>query len=294
MPAKLIDGKAIATKIRKDIAFRVELFKNKYHITPTLAVILASEDPASQVYVRHKQKACEQVGIKSLLITPYTKSTDCAFERLKEEIIKLNNNTAVHGILCQLPLPKTLQKYTTAVFDLISPLKDVDVFHPTNVGLMVQNRPRFLPCTPQGIQKMLEYSGISLDGKQVVVINRSDIVGKPLSSMLIQDTEGGNATVTVCHDRTKPKELKKITLTADIIVVAVGIPQFLSVDMVSPGAVVIDVGITRVGKKIVGDVDFVPVSEIASAISPVPGGVGPMTVTMLLENTLKAAELSCT
>ena len=294
MQCKIIDGKKIANEVQINIKKRIDDFKRTYNITPCLNVILTTDDNASKIYVHNKHLACKKVGINGILTLPFQKMPIESFNNPLQYLISIveeaNINPNIHGILIQLPLPTPIQPYTTHIFDKINPLKDVDVFHPINVGLLVQNRPRFLPCTPQGIQVMLKMSNIDLYEKQVVVINRSDIVGKPLSSMLIQDQKDANATVTICHDKTKPEILKKITRTADIVVVGVGIPNFLTSDMIRDGAVVIDVGITRIGKKIVGDVDFENVSKKAYAITPVPGGVGPMTVTMLLENTLKAAE----
>lgn len=289
MTCKIISGTAIAKQLQEEIALKVIEFKNATGTTPCLGVILANDNPASQIYVNHKCKACNKVGIKSVV----EKLEHPSWDDLIEHVHKMNNDDTIHGVLVQLPLAKELQKNTTVLFDNINPYKDVDVFHPTNVGLLVQNRPRFKPCTPHGIQVMLERSGIDTCGKQVAVINRSDIVGKPLSNILIQDQKDANATVTVCHDHTRPEMLKQITKEADIVIVAVGIPGFLTADMVRKGSVVIDVGITRVENKIFGDADFDNVSKKASAITPVPGGVGPMTVTMLLENTLKAAKL-CT
>ena len=205
-----------------------------------------------------------------------------------ELIGRLNQDSSVHGILVQLPLPKQIREKT--ILDAVSVLKDVDAFHPENVGLIVQGRPRFLPCTPYGVQQMLIHHGVQISGSHAVVIGRSEIVGKPLANMLIQKGEAGNATVTICHSRTR--DLKSITRHADILIAAIGLPRFIKADMVKPGAAVIDVGINRVEEKLVGDVDFDQVCEVAGAISPVPGGVGPMTITMLLRNTLTAATLS--
>ena len=207
--------------------------------------------------------------------------------QLLELIAKLNADPDVNGILVQLPLPK--QIHETTVLDAVSPLKDVDCFHPENVGLMVQGRPRFLPCTPHGVQVLLQESGTKIDGAHVVVLGRSEIVGKPVAMMLVQKGEAANATVTICHSRTK--NLAEITRSADILIAAIGQAEFVKADMVKPGAVVIDVGINRLENRLVGDVDFEPVSQIASAITPVPGGVGPMTIAMLLKNTLTAAKL---
>lgn len=289
MAAKIIDGKSISEGIRNNLRNQVAFF-TEHNFCPCLAVVLVGNDPASKLYVQKKQSACAEVGIESKLITNVTNH----FE-LMEEIDALNQSKNVHGILVQLPLPK--QEWNEddlfELFSAIHVLKDVDVLNPINIGLLVQGRPRFLPCTPHGIQIMLARSGIQVKGKHVVVINRSNIVGKPLSSMLIQDNdEFANATVTVCHNNTPPEQLTSISRTADVIVVAVGIPNFLKADHVKEGAVVIDVGITRVNGKVVGDVDP-SVWGVAGYCSPVPNGCGPMTVTMLLYNTLHAARYFC-
>jgi methylenetetrahydrofolate dehydrogenase (NADP+)/methenyltetrahydrofolate cyclohydrolase len=290
MTAKIIDGSAIAAQIQQELKGEIAFF-TEHNVQPCLAVVLVGDNPASKIYVRRKREACEAVGIRSELVTNINNHYD-----LMDELAVLNRSRNIHGILVQLPLPKDEwgEDYNLReVFEGIAPWKDVDVFHPENVGLLVQGRPRFLPCTPHGIQIMLARSGIQVKGKHVVVINRSNIVGKPLSSMLIQDCdEYANATVTVCHDNTPPEQLKRISRSADVIVVAVGIPGFLKADMVGAGAVVVDVGITRVNGKILGDVDS-SVREVAGWVTPVPGGVGPMTVTMLLVNTLKAARMNC-
>jgi methylenetetrahydrofolate dehydrogenase (NADP+)/methenyltetrahydrofolate cyclohydrolase len=298
--ARIINGTRIAQDIQAEIAAEVEDFKTSTGVTPCLGVVMAGNDPASLVYVTRKREACARVGMTSQFYCPTVHhmkpsgepgplATD-AQQRVEAIVAMMNDGPSVHGILVQLPLPVGLDEYS--IFDLIAPHKDVDVFNPQNVGLLVQGRPRLKPCTPHGIQEMLRRSGIGIAGKKVVVINRSNVVGKPLSSMLIQDNdEYANATVTVCHNRTPSPLLREIVLGADIVVVAVGIPGFLTADMVRPGQVVIDVGVNRLeGKKLVGDVDFPAVSKIVEAISPVPGGVGPMTVTMLLRNTLDAAK----
>jgi len=286
---KIIDGAKIAQALQEEIAAEVGDFLSDTGVVPCLAVLLAGNDPASAVYVQRKRDACARVGIRSELYHPYLGVVD-GQKTLEGILSYLNGESWCHGILVQLPLPSPLSQYR--IFDLIHPDKDVDVFNPVNVGLLVQGRPRLKPCTPHGIQEMLRRSGIGIAGKKVAVINRSDVVGKPLSSMLIQDNDDyANATVTVCHNRTPPGLLKEITRAADIVVVAVGIPGFLTADMVRAGQVVVDVGVNRLGgKKLVGDVDFPAVSKIVEAISPVPGGVGPMTVTMLLRNTLEAAK----
>lgn len=285
MACQTIDGNRIAKIIREEIKSRVNQFRNETGIQPTLVALHAGTDPASQIYIDRKIKACEEVGICSYKI---------AIKPTQEDILwninRLNRDDNVHGYILQLPLPNNIDP--RPYFRSFDVGKDVDVFHPENVGLLVQGTPRFKPCTPHGIQQMLFRSGIQTAGKKVVIINRSNVVGKPLSSMLIQECDDyANATVTVCHDRTPPELLKSITKSADIVVVAVGKPGFLTADMISEGAVVIDVGITRVGDKVVGDVDFDEVSKIAGAISKVPGGVGPMTVSMLLYNTLEAAKM---
>ena len=285
MSARLIDGKAIAASIREKLAFDVAEFRRSTNRTPKLAAILVGENPASQVYVRNKEQACVKAGMDSNVHRLPGSTTQ---SELLELIARLNADTDVHGILVQLPLPK--QIHETTVLDAVAPLKDVDCFHPENVGRMVQGRPRFLPCTPHGVQVLLRESGTIVDGAHVVVLGRSDVVGKPVGLMLVQKGESANATVTICHSRTK--NLAAITRTADILIAAIGQPEFVTPEMVKPGAVVIDVGINRVAEKLVGDVAFSGVSEIASAITPVPGGVGPMTIAMLLlENTLIAAKL---
>jgi methylenetetrahydrofolate dehydrogenase (NADP+)/methenyltetrahydrofolate cyclohydrolase len=285
---QILDGNSIAATIRSEIKEKI-VDRSGTRTPPCLAVLLCSEDPASEIYVRKKQEACAEVGINSFLIKPFSGGIEnwlSPMGHLLSTIKWLNEDASVDGILVQLPLPKQLSPQL--VFDTINPLKDVDVFSPENVGLLLQGRPRFVPCTPQGIQELLIRSGVEIAGKQVAIINRSDIVGKPLSALLIQDQIEANATVVTCHDRTPPERLKQVCLSSDIIVVAVGKPGFLTADLVPEGAVVVDVGINRIGKKIVGDVDFASVSPKCSWISPVPGGVGPMTVTMLLRNTLLA------
>ncbi|QDT48788.1 Tetrahydrofolate dehydrogenase/cyclohydrolase [Symmachiella dynata] len=284
MPAHIIDGKALAEKLRVEIASDVSTFVNETGVTPHLAAVLVGDDPASAVYVRNKERACANVGIGSTLHRLASETTQA---ELLELIHQLNADDSVHGILVQLPLPA--QIHEKAVLDAVSALKDVDAFHPENVGLIVQGRPRFLPCTPCGVQQMLIHQGVQTAGAHAVVIGRSEIVGKPLVNMLMQKGEAANATVTVCHSRTR--DLNDITRQADILIAAIGLPLFVKADMVKPGAAVIDVGINRLDGKLVGDVDFDQVREVAGAISPVPGGVGPMTITMLLRNTLTAATL---
>ena len=285
MPAAIIDGKAVAADLRESLADEVSKFVEVTNVQPHLAAVLVGEDPASAVYVRNKQRACDKAGIRSTLHWLPVEITE---EGLLTLINQLNNDPTVHGILVQLPLPGHIQEQV--VLDAVTPLEDVDCFHPENVGLMVQGRPRFLPCTPHGVQQLLLSSGTQVAGAHAVVLGRSEIVGKPMAMMLVQRGEAANATVTVCHSRTQG--LAEITKQADIIVAAIGKPRFVTADMVKPGAVIIDVGINRVDDKLVGDVDYEPVAEIASAITPVPGGVGPMTIAMLLQNTLTAARIT--
>lgn len=290
MSAEIMDGKAIASEIQKEIAQEVEQFTTETGVQPCLAAVLVGDDPASQVYVRNKERACERVGIASQM---HRLSSETTQQELLSLIRELNEDMSVHGILVQLPLPSHLDE--TSVLDAVNPLKDVDAFHPENVGLISQGRPRFLPCTPHGVQQIIDRCGIELSGKHVVVVGRSEIVGKPMAMILLnRDSSRGpraaNATVTVCHSRTA--NLADVTKTADVLVAAIGKPLFITADMIKPGAVVVDVGINRVESGLVGDVDFVPVSEVASHITPVPGGVGPLTVTMLLYNTLTGARLA--
>ena len=259
-------------------------FHHSTSVTPKRAAILVGEDPASQVYVRNKEQACAKAGIASDV---YRLPGTITQSELLEFVNRLNADVTVHGILVQLPLPKQINE--TTVLDSVTPLKDVDCFHPENVGRLAQGRPRFLPCTPHGVQVLLRESNINVDGAHVVVLGRSEIVGKPVGLMLVQKGETANATVTICHSRTK--NLVEITRSADILIAAIGKPEFVTREMVKPGAVVIDVGINRVDDKLLGDVAFNEVCAVASAITPVPGGVGPMTIAMLLENTLMAANL---
>ena len=284
MTAAILDGKTLAEQIRAETAREVAEFVKATGATPCLAAVLVGENPASQVYVRNKQKACEKAGITSQLHRPPVESTT---DELLALIDRLNRDKAVHGILVQLPLPKQIDE--RRVLEAVNPAKDVDAFHPDNVGRIVQGRPRFLPCTPHGVQQLLLRSNIKIAGANVVVVGRSDIVGKPMAVMLMQRGRGGDATVTVCHSRTR--DLPAVTRSADILIVAIGKAKFLTADMVKPGAVVIDVGINRTEAGLVGDVDFEAVKEVASQITPVPGGVGPLTIAMLLHNTLSAARL---
>ncbi len=277
--AEIISGKAISAATRADIAKQVEELKTK-GVTPGLAVIIVGDDPASRVYVNNKKKACAELG---MLSEEYALSADTEMDELLKLIDTLNARKDIHGILCQLPLPKHLDE--KRVIDAISPDKDVDAFHITNVGGIMLGEYKFLPCTPAGVMEMLKRSNISVEGKHCVVIGRSNIVGKPMAMLLLH----ANATVTVCHSRTK--NLAEICRTADLIVAAVGKADFVTADMVKEGAVVIDVGMNRrEDGKLCGDVDFEAVEKVASAITPVPGGVGPMTITMLMQNTVTAAK----
>lgn len=284
MTARIIDGKAISAKLRSQLAIDVSEFTKQTGVVPHLAAVLVGDDPASAVYVRNKQRGCEQTGMQGTL---HQLPASTSQAELLDLVARLNVDPSIHGILVQLPLPKQIEEL--AILDAVSPLKDVDCFHPENVGRMVQGRARFIPCTPHGCQVLLIESGVVTAGAQAVVIGRSEIVGKPMAALLMQKGPGGDATVTVCHSRTK--DIAAITCTADIIVAAIGKPRFVTAEMVKPGAAIIDVGINRVGNKLVGDVDYEPVSAIAGAITPVPGGVGPMTIAMLLKNTLQAARL---
>ncbi len=281
--ATIIDGKKIAESIRAGIATDVAAFKKETGITPCLVAVLVGDNPASEVYVRNKQIACEKAGIESRLMKlPKTTQTG----ELLQLVDRLNRDPTVHGILVQLPLPDGCDEL--AVLDAVDPLKDVDAFHPENVGLISQGRPRYLPCTPYGVQQMLVRSGIEISGKNVVILGRSDIVGKPMGLILLQKGKDADATVTICHSRTK--NLAEVTRRAEILIVAIGRPKFVTAEMVAPGAVVIDVGMNRLDDgTLCGDVDFDAVKNVAGAITPVPGGVGPLTITMLLLNTLIAA-----
>jgi methylenetetrahydrofolate dehydrogenase (NADP+)/methenyltetrahydrofolate cyclohydrolase len=283
MAATLLDGKSLARTMQGEIAGRVAEFVRAHGPRPGLAAVLVGDNPASQVYVRGKRKACEQVGIDSWLheLPQQTSQTE-----LLALVARLNADPLVHGILVQLPLPKQIDEAT--IIRAVAPLKDVDAFGPENLGLLTAGHPRYLPCTPHGVQQLLLRNGMNVDGAHVVIVGRSNIVGKPLALLLMQKGHGGNATVTVCHSRSR--NLAELTRQADIVVVAIGQARFLKGDMVRPGAVVVDVGMNRLPDgKLAGDVDFEAVCQIASAITPVPGGVGPMTITMLLHNTLEAA-----
>lgn len=292
MVADIISGKEIAAQIREELVKNIAEFKDKHNVTPGLAVILVGEDPASQVYVGQKSKGCEEVGIHE---ETFRMTADTSEETLLAKIDELNNDPKWHGILVQLPLPKQIDE--KKVINKIAVEKDVDGFHPISVGKLMIGEEGFLPCTPHGVQEMLIRSGNDPAGKHVVVVGRSNIVGKPMANILIQKKDGANATVTVCHTGTK--DIAKHTREADIIIAAAGRPNTITADMVKDGVVVIDVGVNRVdapdtkrGFRLVGDVDFEAVKEKAKAISPVPGGVGPMTVTMLLVNTFESAKRS--
>lgn len=278
--ATIIDGKAISQKIRSEVKAATEILIKEKGVTPGLAVVLVGDNPASKVYVGSKEKACVEMGFYSEKhVLPVTASQD----ELLKLIDKLNKDKNIHGILVQLPLPKQINE--DLVLEAISPGKDVDGFHPYNVGRLAVGKPLFQPCTPYGMMKMLEYSNISVEGKHAVIIGRSNIVGKPIALMLLQKS----ATVTICHSKTK--DLKAEVKRADIVVAAIGKPEFVTGDMLKEGAVVLDVGINRLESgKLVGDVDFASAEKVASAITPVPGGVGPMTIAMLMYNTLESAK----
>jgi len=292
LPAELIDGRAIAKKIRADVAERAKKLAQG-GLRPGLAVVMVGDNPASAVYTAAKSKAAEEAGFYSLnLRLP----ADTSEADLLSRVDALNSDPKIHGILVQMPLPKQIDPDT--VIRRIDPKKDVDGFHPVNVGkMLIGERDGFIPCTPAGIQVLLKESGVKTPGKDCVIIGRSNIVGKPMAALMMQDNENANCTVTVCHRRTV--DLKAHTRAADILIVAAGRPRIVTADMVKPGAVVIDVGTNRVndpstksGTRLQGDVDFESVSEIASKITPVPGGVGPMTIAMLMANTVRAAEMT--
>ena len=289
MTAKLILGKEVSEEIYGELRQRIEALKAR-GVTPGLAVVLVGDDPASQVYVRKKGEMCEELGMRSTTIIMPKETTQ---EELLRKVAELNADPSIHGYLVQLPLPDHIDE--EAVIDAIDPSKDVDCFHPSNVGRMLIGEPDFLPATPAGVQQMLVRSGIETAGKHVVVVGRSNIVGKPMAAMMVQRGAGADSTVTVVHSKTP--NLAEITSTADILVVAIGKPRFITADMVKEGAVVIDVGTNRIqdpthpkGSRLVGDVDFDAVKEKASYITPVPGGVGPMTICMLMANAVRAAE----
>jgi methylenetetrahydrofolate dehydrogenase (NADP+) / methenyltetrahydrofolate cyclohydrolase len=289
--AKIIDGKAIALELQEEMKSKVEKLKSE-GVVPGLTAILVGDDPASNIYVNNKERACERVGIYSdVRRLPATTSED----ELLALIDEMNNSDKIHGILVQLPLPDQIDEQKVLL--RIDPDKDVDGFHPVNVGKMVVGQPGFLPCTPHGCKVLLERSGVETKGKHLVMLGRSNIVGKPLANIMVQKDEGANSVVTICH--TAADDISYYTKQADILVVAAGRPNVVTADMVKDGVVVIDVGMNRIkddtrksGSRFVGDVDFDAVSKKASAITPVPGGVGPMTITMLLHNTIHSAERS--
>jgi len=291
MTAQIISGTEIAKQIREELKQEIAELKEKHNLIPGLATILVGEDPASQVYVGQKEKTSLALGIYS---ERHDLPADTSEKELLALIDKLNKDPKIHGILVQLPLPKHINE--TNVLYAVDPKKDVDGFHPVNVGKLMIGEPDYLPCTPHGIQQLLIRSGVKIDGAEVVVVGRSNIVGKPIANILLQKKEGANATVTVCHTGTRDISLH--TKRADILIVAAGRPKAITADMVKEGVVVIDVGVNRIGKTadgkdiLVGDVDFDSVKEKAKAITPVPGGVGPMTITMLMLNTVRAAKLA--
>lgn len=291
MTAKIISGVEIAKDIREELKVEVAELKEKHNIVPGLVTILVGEDPASQSYVAAKNKTAKALGINSEQVTL---DADTSEEELLSIVDRCNKDSACNGILVQLPLPKGIDE--AKVLDAIDPAKDVDGFHPVNVGKMVLGEQCFLPCTPHGILEMLTRSGVETSGAEVVVIGRSNIVGKPIANLMLQKRDGGNATVTLCHTRTK--DMAAHCRRADIIIAAVGVPKMVTADMVKEGAAIIDVGVNRIGKAangkaiLAGDVDFDAVKEKASCITPVPGGVGPMTITMLMKNTVQSAKMA--
>ena len=292
MTAKILDGKALAEEIRGEVATGVAEMQQKHSVIPGLAAVLVGDEPASAIYVRNKRRACEEVGMVS---DTFLMPADSTNEQVLARVQALNKDPRFHGILVQLPMPPQIDE--RLIIESLDPTKDVDGLHPFNVGKLAQGRADFVPGTPAGIQQILLRNGHDPAGANVVVCGRSDIVGKPMALLLMQRADGANATVTVCHTRTK--NLAEITRQADILVAAIGLPSTITADMVKEGAVVIDVGINRVddtsqkrGYRLEGDVDFDAVSKKASAITPVPGGVGPMTIAMLLVNTLTATRLS--
>ncbi|CUT01025.1 bifunctional methylenetetrahydrofolate dehydrogenase/methenyltetrahydrofolate cyclohydrolase FolD [Candidatus Kryptobacter tengchongensis] len=289
MPAQIINGKKISEEIKQEIKQQAEALFNETGVVPGLAFILVGDNPASQVYVKMKGKACEELGFYSITLKLPTETSE---NELIEKIQTLNSDPKIHGILVQLPLPPHIDEQK--ILQTIDPIKDVDGFHPVNVGKLVIGLDTYLPCTPAGIQELLKRSGINPSGKHVVIVGRSNIVGKPIANILIQKKEWANATVTVCHTGTK--DIAYFTKQADILIAAMGNPEFIKGNMIKPGAIVIDVGVNRIndpnsekGYKLVGDVHFESAYEVAGAITPVPGGVGPMTIAMLMKNTLKAA-----
>jgi len=291
MTAKIIRGSEVAKQIREELKQEIADLKEKHNIIPGLVTVLVGADPASQVYVGAKEKTSKELGIYS---ERYDLPTETSQEDLLALIDKLNKNPKINGILVQLPLPKNINE--TEVLYAIDPEKDVDGFHPVNVGKLMIGEPNYIPCTPHGVWQLLIRSGVQIEGAEVVVVGRSNIVGKPVANILLQKSKNANATVTVCHTRTK--DINFHTKRADIIIAAAGKPKAITADMVKDGVVVIDVGVNQIGKTaegkriLAGDVDFDAVKEKASAITPVPGGVGPMTITMLMVNTVRAAKLA--
>lgn len=291
MSAKIISGTETAKAIREELTVEVVELKEKHNIVPGLVTILVGEDPASQSYVTAKNKTAKNLGIHSEQVTLPASATE---QELLELIDKYNKNSAINGILVQLPLPKHINEAN--VLFAIDPAKDVDGFHPVNVGKMMLGEQCFLPCTPHGILELLVRAGVETSGAEVVVLGRSNIVGKPIANLMLQKRKGGNATVTLCHTRTK--DLAFHTKRADILIAAVGVPKVVTADMVKEGVVVIDVGVNRIGMTkegkalLAGDVDFETIKEKAAAITPVPGGVGPMTITMLMKNTVQSAKMA--
>ena len=290
MAAEIINGTDISKQIKEELKQEIAQLKEKHGVAPGLATVLVGEDPASKVYVGQKEKVCNALGM-------YSEKHDLPEDTAEEDVLalvdKLNKDPKIHGILVQLPLPKHIN--ATKVLYAIDATKDVDGFHPTNVGKLVIGEPTFVPCTPNGIHELLKRSGVDVEGKEVVVVGRSNIVGKPITNILLQKAKGANATVTICHTGTK--DLASHTKRADILIAAIGRPKAITADMVKKGVVVIDVGVNPIGttpegkRILVGDVDFDAIKEKASAITPVPGGVGPMTITMLMKNTVDAAKL---
>ena len=292
MTARILNGNDLAAELRAEVAEGVAHLAQMSGVTPGLAAVLVGDDPASAVYVRNKARACAEAGIFS---ETFNVAAESSQDDLHSLLDRLNADHRFHGILLQLPLPDHLVE--SSAIERIDPVKDVDGLHPVSQGRMLQGEPTFLPCTPAGVQQVLMRSGYDPAGQHIVIVGRSNIVGKPLAALLMQRSAGGNATVTVCHTRTR--DLPDVTRQADILIAAMGVPRAIGAEMVRPGAVVIDVGINRVddatrrrGYRLVGDVDYDPVAEKAEAITPVPGGIGPMTVAMLISNTLHAARVS--
>jgi len=284
MTAETISGKIISAEIREEVARETADLSEKYGITPGLATVLVGEDEASRVYVSNKEKTCKKIGIYS---EGYHLREETSEDELLKLIDRLNKKKNINGILVQLPLPRQINE--SRILYKIDPRKDVDGFHPVNLGKLIIGHPDFLPCTPAGIQQLLMRSNVKIEGANVVIVGRSNIVGKPLANILFQKAKNANATVTICHTRTQ--DIASHTRRADILIVAAGRPKFITADMVKKKAVVIDVGVNRLPEGLCGDVDFEAVKEVASKITPVPGGVGPMTITMLMKNTVRAAKL---